>query len=85
MHLYGPGTLWLPDEVINLQAIEAGNDAEITIDEQQIQQVATGDIVLLKGALYPEANPVMHRSPVIEQNGQKRLLLRIDTGSMLDL
>ena len=38
-----------------------------------------GDIIILKGALYPEANAILHRSPTIEENGEKRLLLRIDT------
>ncbi|MEL6589257.1 MAG: DUF1826 domain-containing protein [Bacteroidota bacterium] len=75
----GPGTLWLPDEAANLTASRSGgNNQEIVIDEGQIQQVNTGDIVILKGALYPKANAILHRSPTIEQSGEKRLLLRID-------
>ncbi len=81
----GPGTLWLPDEAVDYKALQKGGDnQEIVRDEQQIQQVRTGDAVLLKGALYPEANPILHRSPSIEKNGEKRLLLRIDTNEFLN-
>ncbi len=82
----GPGTLWLPDEVVDHNALQAmGNDLEMIVDGQQIQQVPTGDVVLLKGALYPEANPILHRSPAIEKSRQKRLLLRIDSNEFLNL
>ncbi len=82
----GPGTLWLPNEIVNQKAFVArGNNKRIVIDESQIQQARTGDVLILKGALYPEANPVVHRSPVIEESGEKRLLLRIDTNGSLSL
>ncbi len=80
----GPGTLWLPDEIVDYKALQARKeDHEIVIDRQNIQQVPTGDVVLLKGALYPDANPILHRSPSIEESGEKRLLLRIDTNENL--
>lgn len=80
----GPGTLWLPDEAIDHKASQARrNKQEIVLDPDQIQQVRTGDVVILKGALYPDANPILHRSPSIEKNGEKRLLLRIDTNEFL--
>ncbi|MEO1712076.1 MAG: DUF1826 domain-containing protein, partial [Bacteroidota bacterium] len=75
----GPGTLWLPDEAI-LQA--KGRDLQI--DNRKIQQVATGDVVVLKGALYPEATPILHRSPAIEEAGETRIVLRIDTNEFLN-
>ncbi|MEL6864069.1 MAG: DUF1826 domain-containing protein [Bacteroidota bacterium] len=82
----GPGTLWLPDEAIDYEALrKRGSNQQIVKDEQQIQQVNTGDVTLLKGALYPKANPILHRSPSIEAQGVKRLLLRIDTNELLDL
>ena len=63
----GSGTLWLPD------------DAEKNgILEQDIQQVKTGNIAILKGKLYPNAKPVFHRSPEIESLNEKRHLLRVD-------
>lgn len=82
----GPGTLWLPDEHVDYKALQAGKDnQEIVKDEQQIQQASAGDVVLLKGALYPDANPILHRSPSIEEHGEKRLLLRIDTNEFLNI
>lgn len=75
----GPGTLWLPEEAIDRYAHNSGktND-EIVTNTQLIQQVNTGDVAILKGALYPNAKAAMHRSPSIEEANEKRLLLRID-------
>ena len=82
----GPGTLWVPDEAIDHQASQArGNNQEIVMDLQQIQQVRTGSVAILKGALYPDGNPVLHRSPSIEEDGARRLLLRIDTNEFLSI
>lgn len=81
----GPGTHWLPDEAIDHEASRANrNKQEIIMDEQQIQQVGAGDVIILKGGLYPDANPILHRSPTIEESGEKRLLLRIDTNEFLN-
>lgn len=78
----GPGTLWLPDEAANFLPASADKRHEMVIDEGQIQQVDSGDVVLLKGALYPKSNPILHRSPSIEESGIERLLLRIDTNEL---
>jgi len=81
----GPGTLWLPNEAVNLKALQRrGEHQEIVRDQGQIQQVRTGHVVILKGALYPDANPILHRSPDIEKQGEKRILLRIDTNEFLN-
>ena len=74
----GQGTLWLPDEAVKNEEYRTRRD-EIVIDEDLIQQALTGDVLILKGALYPEANAVIHRSPTIEETNERRLLLRIDT------
>ncbi|MEL6803571.1 MAG: DUF1826 domain-containing protein [Bacteroidota bacterium] len=78
----GPGTLWLTDDNINRRALGARGreDERIAIEESKVQQVKTGAVTLLKGALYPydRANAVVHRSPTIEESGEKRLLLRVD-------
>ena len=79
----GQGTLWVPDEVVNHRATAKGSNEDMVLDEQQIQQVNTGDVIILKGALYEDANPILHRSPSIEKHGEKRLLLRIDTNDFL--
>ncbi|MEL6971970.1 MAG: DUF1826 domain-containing protein [Bacteroidota bacterium] len=82
----GPGTLWLPNEAVNQKAYRGGNGNEdIVLDENLIQQANTGDVVILKGALYPDANPIVHRSPSIENQGEKRLLLRIDSNETENL
>ncbi|MEO0341714.1 MAG: DUF1826 domain-containing protein, partial [Bacteroidota bacterium] len=82
----GPGTVWVPDEAINQEALQARkSNEEIVSDEKLIQQVDTGDVVILKGALYPNAQPIMHRSPSLDQVGSTRLLLRIDTNSMANI
>ncbi len=80
----GPGTLWIPDAFVNVKAYQSGGrNEEIVTEETRIQQARTGDVVILKGALYPEANPILHRSPTIEKKGEKRLLLRVDTNASL--
>ncbi|MEM6396634.1 MAG: DUF1826 domain-containing protein [Bacteroidota bacterium] len=81
----GPGTLWLTDDNINRRA--RSDDARIAIDEHRIQQADTGAVVLLKGAMYPhkETKAVVHRSPTIEESGEQRLLLRIDTNETINI
>lgn len=84
----GPGTLWLTDDNINRRALgdSSGNES-IVLDESRVQQAETGAVVLLKGAIYPqlESKAIVHRSPTIEESGEKRLLLRIDTNESLNL
>ncbi|MFZ1694330.1 MAG: DUF1826 domain-containing protein [Flavobacteriales bacterium] len=85
----GPGTLWLPNDAVNEQAIRS-RDPHLPIERspEDIRQVGTGHVAIIKGALYPgdRVAACVHRSPTIEETGQQRLLLRIDTnGTMLDL
>lgn len=80
----GPGTLWIPDELVNQKATPAKTEGQVQqLGEAQIQRVRTGEVAILKGALYMDANPILHRSPTIEESGQTRLLLRIDTNEFL--
>jgi hypothetical protein len=82
----GPGTLWLTEDNINHKAMDSNLENEsIVLDESRIQQANTGSVIILKGALYPleGTKAVVHRSPTIEESGQKRLLLRIDTNEKL--
>ncbi len=84
---YGPGTLWLKEENVNRTALETCKDNEcIVLNPNDIQQAATGAVVLLKGAIYPVkgTKAIVHRSPTIEESGEKRLLLRIDTHEFLN-
>lgn len=83
----GPGTLWLTEDNINRKALGSCGDNEcIVIDERRVQQAGTGSVVILKGAIYPQESTraVVHRSPTIEESGEKRLLLRIDTNEFLN-
>jgi hypothetical protein len=78
----GPGTLWLPEDNVNHNALNSCGDNECIVrNEKRIQQVKTGSVVILKGAIYPssEVQAIVHRSPTIEESGKKRLLLRLDT------
>lgn len=81
----GPGTLWLEEENLDRNALEAleGNE-KIVLESARIRQVGEGHVAVLKGALYSAkgTKPVVHRSPTIEEAGQERLLLRIDTNRM---
>lgn len=83
----GPGTLWLKDKNVNQSALNSvGNVEQIVIDANKIEQVQEGSVILLKGALYPSdnTNAIVHRSPSIEEAGEQRLLLRIDTNEFLN-
>lgn len=82
----GSGTIWVPDAAIDEKANHPkSNSKEIIIDESLLRQAKPGDVVILKGALYPDADPILHRSPSIEESNQKRLLLRIDTNATSNL
>lgn len=83
----GPGTLWLTEKNTDRMALNnIGNNEAIVINKNDIKQVNTGSVVILKGALYPGGNTkaAVHRSPNIEENKQKRLFLRIDTNEFLN-
>lgn len=71
----GPGTLWVAED----DKSSKSQSHEVSIDKDSIHQVKTGNVAILKGALYPNSNPAIHRSPSISKNGETRLLLRIDT------
>lgn len=84
---YGPGTLWLKEENVNREALETCKDNEcIVLNPDDIQQAPTGSVVILKGSIYPHESTkaIVHRSPTIEESGEKRLLLRIDTNEFLN-
>jgi len=85
----GPGTLWLTEDNVNRKAMDANGSTNksIVINDTKVQQAKTGSVVLLKGAIYPQnnTNAIVHRSPTIEETGEKRLLLRIDTNASLNL
>nr|WP_299382220.1 DUF1826 domain-containing protein [Allomuricauda sp.] len=82
----GPGTLWLPNHAVDRNAYLTGKgNKSILPNESLAQQVETGDVVILKGSLYPGATPILHRSPNILHKGKKRILLSIDVNESLNL
>ncbi|MEM7381676.1 MAG: DUF1826 domain-containing protein, partial [Bacteroidota bacterium] len=81
----GAGTLWLPDDAVDRNAYLSGKDnKDIVPDKNLIQQVCTGDVLILKGALYPGSTPILHRSPSVTENDEERILLRIDINESLN-
>lgn len=82
---YGPGSEWLADEDVDRRHLGPRDSkiddisAGLYQDHRQVQQLDTGDVVLLKGSNWEgnEHNAIVHRSPAI-QAGQTRLLLTID-------
>ena len=82
----GQGTLWLSEDNINRNALSTRGDNDcIVLDENRIHQAETGSVLILKGSIYPQkgTKAIVHRSPTIEESGEKRLLLRIDTNQFL--
>ncbi len=76
----GQGTFWLPEEAADRNNHhDGGQNEEIVLKPELIQQANEGDVLILKGALFPNAKAAIHRSPSIEESGEIRLLLRIDT------
>jgi len=77
---YGLGTEWLPEKAVNRAALGSSNK-KIVKNKDQTQQVATGHVAILKGELPNKREAVrgiVHRSPEIQQKGEKRIILRID-------
>jgi hypothetical protein len=84
----GPGTLWLKEDNINRRALvsSSSQDEDIVVNQNEIQQVEAGSALILKGAIYPKegTRAIVHRSPTVEESGERRLLLRIDTNEFLN-
>ena len=78
----GPGTLWVADD--NNTKSNGDTSSNLAITEDRIHQVKTGSVAVLKGAIYPDddSTAIVHRSPTIEETGERRLLLRIDTDEL---
>ncbi len=79
----GPGTLYLKEDNYNIK-LDGVNINKFSQVKNNILQVPTGDVAILKGALYPLAGTqaCMHRSPTIEETKQNRIILKIDTNNL---
>lgn len=79
---HGPGTLWVRPDAIDHQKVAKGTNEEMVKDPDGVFQANAGEILLIKGALHEHSQygAALHRSPAVQQSGESRLLLRIDTG-----
>ena len=83
----GPGTEWVDDRDTNRDALgheEACFDtanARIVPRGSSIHRAKAGDVVLLKGELFPgnAGRGAVHRSPPIERTGERRIVFTLDT------
>ena len=81
----GPGTQWLPHNLVDRKKLGFGNDGKpddqsgLFQSKQDIKQLDRGHVALLKGESWEgnEGAGVVHRSPHSEGN-YKRLYLTID-------
>ncbi|MEY4576415.1 MAG: hypothetical protein RL701_1118 [Pseudomonadota bacterium] len=77
----GPGTEWLPDEAVDraamAQSFESPSEANRAIvrSEAAIRRAATGEVLVLKGAVPNERHGAVHRSPPLTGADQLRVVL----------
>ena len=77
---YGRGTEWLPETATNRRGLGKRNDL-IVKRPALIQRMKPFEVGILKGEVpghYRTAKGVVHRSPAISQDGEKRITLRVD-------
>lgn len=77
----GPGTLWVPDQYVNWEGMDKSSNEDRVRDMSKVQQFAPFEVGILKGAMY-ESNDgpaVLHRSPLLSEQGGIRVLLRFDS------
>lgn len=81
----GPGTEWLPEDVVRREALgqvydrpDEANRA-IVRDAAGVRRARAGDVLLMKGSLHGGASGVVHRSPPIEGTGRTRVVLVAST------
>lgn len=82
----GPGTEWVDDR--DVDRAELGHEescfdtanARIVPRGSSVQRARAGDVVLLKGELFPgyAGRGAIHRSPPIESTGERRIVFTLD-------
>ncbi|MFZ6000982.1 MAG: DUF1826 domain-containing protein [Bacteroidota bacterium] len=75
----GRGTEWIADAWTNRRKLIDGDNNDIVRDWTKVQRLEPFEVAILKGE--PAGRPtggIVHRSPPIEQSGEKRFLLRLD-------
>ncbi len=77
---YGTGTEWLPEKACNRKALGKSNN-NIIKDHSLIQKMNPFEVGILKGEFENKSGKVrgiVHRSPQIEEKGEKRIIMRVD-------
>ena len=82
---HGVATEWLPHQAVDRSKLGPGSNGQSDLasglfaDQSEIQQLACGDVALLKGELWKgnEDAGLVHRSPAVPAR-ENRLLLTID-------
>ena len=71
----GPGTMWLSENNLNRKELDNLNENDsIVINQNDIKQVDTGSVVILKGALLRKGTKAaVHRSPNIGRKSTKKI------------
>lgn len=76
----GKGTEWVSDRYVNRRKLFSGSNEEIIRDFSKVRSTDPFEVAILKGEIdsQPERKGIVHRSPPIQQQAGKRLLLRLD-------
>lgn len=76
----GPGTEWLFDADAERAGLGRRDNSQVIKCENKIQHLQPGWIALMKGERWPghEGRGLIHRSPPIEAQGLRRLILTIN-------
>lgn len=76
----GRGTEWIEDRFVNRRKLFHGENEDIIKDNSKVRRMEPFEVAILKGEISsrPKGKGIVHRSPPIQQAGEKRLLLRID-------
>lgn len=81
----GPGTEWVPNEAVSRAALEhpancpCDANKEVVRDAAAIRHARPGEVLVMKGALFPGQHGAVHRSPPIEGTGRVRIVLIAST------
>lgn len=81
----GPGIEWVPDHFVNRQWLSLPGDdplqanLAIVAEPGAVRRARAGEVLVMKGALHPNRNGAVHRSPSLEHAHQARLLLTVST------
>jgi hypothetical protein len=75
----GKATEWVEEVNVNRALLKAGNNESIVKDLRKIKCLQPFEVAVLKGepAIRPHGG-IVHRSPPIESEGERRFLFRLD-------